>query len=820
MQQVLRAHIKNTLHKLNVHAALTPTQIKEFFEPVFLQAIRLRKAYEKADQKKRSKVKMPFVTVFLDEVNTSSCLGLFKEILVDRTLDGDPIPDNLFMVAACNPHRGNSMATHAAETWVRSSYYVRPLHPTLEFLIWDYGSLDEYKERDYIRVKLQMLHQELPNIEVVTLTDLIVESQSLMRRYAARQLRKQGMNPEDVEVSSHSCVSQRDIQRVFTFYQWLVSIYNRKKQHGERRDYNRRALMVSLGIVYYMRLNSEYREDYSRILDKKCTLPNEVNFTKAFFSEMDWFCDNIELPPGIAKTRALKENLFATIVCTVTHTPLIIVGAPGSSKTLSFNLTISNLKGPESKKEIFRDVDIFKSLDPHFYQCSRRTTSNEVQTVFSRAINRQYSHAKFSLPIYCVVFMDEAGLPEESHESLKVLHYHLDKQEVSFVAITNHVLDAAKTNRAVSLFRPEVSEEDLKVLAKGCLCQTPEKPPPELKQDLNIIVQFCPAYMKIMERDNMNELFGLRDFIHFVNYLRRRRGKEMLTPKLVQEGLERNFNGICWAEPGEKESFEWLCNVFLKKMQGYDGSQNRRSLLDVLHSSLKDRPERGGGENEVRYKLIIDPSEDNSLVQLLMTFKVLDRKKTHVYVCSDFPGDSQLQKINTIAAIRHSAIVGHTVVMSQTDDIHESFYDLFNQRFRMIDDPKLGPRYYANIAIGAHLKPCRVHQDFQCVIVIRKSEIKNTPAPFLNRFEKYYISHRTLLDTSLNHLPPCMKIIYFTEMIGRLNDIIEDDKTGGGMIGGHRLTLGMHLLRHLQSATDLLNDHHWKRLNAYFHQQC
>lgn len=26
--------------------------------------------------------------VFLDEVNTSSCLGLFKEIILDRTFDG------------------------------------------------------------------------------------------------------------------------------------------------------------------------------------------------------------------------------------------------------------------------------------------------------------------------------------------------------------------------------------------------------------------------------------------------------------------------------------------------------------------------------------------------------------------------------------------------------------------------------------------------------------------------------------------------------------------------------------------------------------
>lgn len=400
---------------------------------------------------------------------------------------------------------------------------------------------------------------------MVTLTDLVVESQSLMRRYAARQLHSQKMKPEEVEVSSHSCVSQRDIQRVFTFYQWLMSVYNKEQQHGKRKDYNRRALMVALGIVYYMRLNSEFRDDYKRILDKKYMLPQEVNFSRAFNDELDWFCDQIELPPGIAKTQALKENLFATIVCTVTHTPLIIVGAPGSSKTLSFNLAIANLKGPESKMPLFRNVRVFKSLDPHFYQCSRRTTSNEIQTVFSRAINRQRSHTKFSLPIYCVVFMDEAGLPEESHESLKVLHYHLDKQEVSFVAITNHVLDAAKTNRAVSLFRPEVSNDDLKTLAKGCLCENPDRPPPELKKDLDVIVQFCPAYSKLMEKDNMNKFFGLRDFIHFINYLRRRR-TEMLTPRLIVEGLERNFNGIYWAESGQMESFEWLCDLFLKEV--------------------------------------------------------------------------------------------------------------------------------------------------------------------------------------------------------------------------------------------------------------
>ncbi len=29
-----------------------------------------------------------FMQIFLDEVNTSSCPGLFKEIIIDKTLDG------------------------------------------------------------------------------------------------------------------------------------------------------------------------------------------------------------------------------------------------------------------------------------------------------------------------------------------------------------------------------------------------------------------------------------------------------------------------------------------------------------------------------------------------------------------------------------------------------------------------------------------------------------------------------------------------------------------------------------------------------------
>jgi len=227
---------------------------------------------------------------------------------------------------------------------------------------------------------------------------------------------------------------------------------------------------------------------------------------------------------------------------------------PGSSKTLSFNIASANLKGKESRFEIFRETDIFKSLDSHFYQCSRRTTSTEVERVFLRAVNRQRSLEKIPLPVYCVVFMDEAGLPEEKLESLKVLHYHLDKQEVSFVAISNHILDASKTNRAVSLFRPKASFKELYQLANSCVFTDNKN---QAKTAEKLVNAVCESYKKILEDAEFKNLFGLRDFIHFATYLRRKQS-HFLDAQLVIQSLERNFNGT--------KRFADICQIFLSKV--------------------------------------------------------------------------------------------------------------------------------------------------------------------------------------------------------------------------------------------------------------
>lgn len=122
-------------------------------------------------------------------------------------------------------------------------------------------------------------------------------------------------------------------------------------------------------------------------------------------------------------------------------------------------------------------------------------------------------------------------------------------------------------------------------------------------------------------------------------------------------------------------------------------------------------------------------------------------------------------QIATIARIRHSALQGHTIVMCQTDRIHESFYDLFNQRFRTIPYVEGESQYYVNIALGAFTKLSRVDPKFQCIVLIKKSELAQTPAPFLNRFEKYVVTHESLLDIAMNYLPPCVRIVISTVCI-------------------------------------------------------
>ncbi|CAM9878492.1 unnamed protein product, partial [Heterosigma akashiwo] len=80
------------LHIMNVHGGIADGDVAEWTRHKVALARNLRGQREK-------------IVVFYDEVNTTNCMGLFKEIVCDRCLDGQELPANLAIIAACNPYR-------------------------------------------------------------------------------------------------------------------------------------------------------------------------------------------------------------------------------------------------------------------------------------------------------------------------------------------------------------------------------------------------------------------------------------------------------------------------------------------------------------------------------------------------------------------------------------------------------------------------------------------------------------------------------------------------------------------------------------------
>ena len=55
------------------------------------------------------------------------------------------------------------------EQWFKGTYTVHPMMPSFKLLMWDFGSLTQTQEEDYIRAKLALMDNDLDDIN----TDLI-----------------------------------------------------------------------------------------------------------------------------------------------------------------------------------------------------------------------------------------------------------------------------------------------------------------------------------------------------------------------------------------------------------------------------------------------------------------------------------------------------------------------------------------------------------------------------------------------------------------------------------------------------------------------
>jgi hypothetical protein len=162
---IVYSRIKPLFYRLLLHPGVTEEQIEHFMSPISQLAEQIPD--------------IEFV-VFFDEFNTSSCLGLFKEMFMDGTLHGKSLPNNIFFTAAINPliHQNDDLQVH------RRDYLVHELPQSLENLKVSYGVLDPQTLEHYVRQKIATFtvgntHRRMP-LEVYAqnvLADSILQAQ-------------------------------------------------------------------------------------------------------------------------------------------------------------------------------------------------------------------------------------------------------------------------------------------------------------------------------------------------------------------------------------------------------------------------------------------------------------------------------------------------------------------------------------------------------------------------------------------------------------------------------------------------------------------
>jgi ABC-type histidine transport system ATPase subunit len=118
---------------VNVHAAMKMKEIESILIRVSQKATRILQLGEYLNSLAHMNTKL---CIFFDEFNTSSHMGVLKEVITNHTINGVDIASNVVIVAACNPARAklNFFSDRKQEygiEFVSGHYQTQPLPPLL-----------------------------------------------------------------------------------------------------------------------------------------------------------------------------------------------------------------------------------------------------------------------------------------------------------------------------------------------------------------------------------------------------------------------------------------------------------------------------------------------------------------------------------------------------------------------------------------------------------------------------------------------------------------------------------------------------------------
>jgi E3 ubiquitin-protein ligase RNF213 len=673
----------------------------------------------------------PPLWIFLDEINTCEHLGFINSVICHRTLPGQRISSDVYFLAACNPYRlmsnkqqdnivglKDAKAMHMPKKLV---FRVHPLPQTMMDYVWDFGSLTVDSEKKYIneKLKLSFFNQNpIQNDEFLLhlFVDLVSCAQSFMR-----------------EIFDESAASMRDVRRVDILLTWF---FKHCSPHIMEKPIS--AIILSLAFCYRCRLHDvNHRKNFDSVIEEIFTsFGYNVDLHQRIDDEQNFFLSSMEVGEGIAKNHALKENIFVLLICILNRLPVFLVGKPGSSKSISLSLIISNMRGKDSKSDFFRSLPELRVFS---YQGSESSTSEGILKVFKKAedlvfaIEKDEGNQQARNELIPLVLLDEVGLAEISPSNpLKVLHSKLETKDdsplrIAVVGVSNWALDASKMSRAIQLSRPEPDIDELYATSLEIVRSIVPDIPTHIKDKLKILSydfsRFCAEQTLYIKNANFH---GLRDFYS--------------TCKAVGRVLKAN-NSV--------EDYDWaLC--ILRNFGGLDLAKVRSSFSlipeNFKHPPSSDLIRHNLSDPNSRYLLLITQGE--SLLNVVGSFveNTADINNYKIIIGSKFKEDnSENYRYQLLSEIILSMEHGEPLVLYNLEAIYHSLYDMFNQQYTSFDGKKRSCR----VALGAFSNPmAHVHDNFKCIVVSEKKKACKFDPPFLNRVEKQYSE----LASSLNEV--------------------------------------------------------------------
>ena len=781
--------------KLNEHSVHAGTSVEEIFAVL--------NAAEAMAQRGRNQM----VIQFWDELNTCPHQPLFKQIIVDRVnpSSGRAIHKSVRFVAACNPWRyAQSQAMSAGfespplveDRLAGLAYRVHPLPESLFGHLSSFGQLDSATEAQYVEKMAER------NPSVLDADDKPLRPPTTSGRICKIVARCVQVVHAFFRKRLTLTASLRDPNRLlrlwaFIRWEWQQRGLKFAVPDAEKRDLQ--SLILAIHLCYELKLpNLELRQQLVAVLlaDSQlgaCLLQHFRHETEDEQSrldfwqnvvreEEDYWLNAINVPDNIAKIRALRENVHAALICSMTRTPIFILGKPGCSKSLTVSLLVSALTDPYSD-----ELKHLASFSVQPYQGSRQSTSSSLLQVFDRALKQQEKLRKLkrrTRPL-ALVLLDEVGLAEQSpHNPLKVLHSRLEprkpEQAVSVIAISNWELDRSKMSRALTLACPPASESDLREIALAII-RAYLSHDTQIRRQLEAnLERISQAFMGILQNQQPSDFHGLRDWYGMCSYAARlllaaddamelvsKEASQGALMQAVSDALSieaRQLVKLCRDRELKFVPADWALQMAVhnnfsgNSTRGDNGERTAGTL-----STMKDSVHADEAQCFATLQQVL-PESTNTVNRLDSLLGDVDGRHIMVITDSPVPVIAWIeQRARTVANWNPESLVGSPLEQDRTSTdmyaqsmiqaaivsiaqerrllilqnlsiIYAALYDVFNSNYCRAGGD--GQRY-CRIAREGFCNPrCAVADQFKAVLVVTRERAAEYEPALLNRFAK------------------------------------------------------------------------------------